>query len=450
MRNQFAVILGALLLFTGLFLWLFPDLGGAVATALIPACIALATFRHYASDKRFVTAIFLAALAARLAFGLFVHLFELREFFGGDANTYDFRGNLLLDHWLGLTDPNDIGVKIAVSQTGPGWGMYYLVAAIYYFVGRNILAAQSFCAVFGAATAPMVYFCAQKVFGNLRVAKTAAVLVALFPAFIIWSGQLLKDGLIVFLLVLAMTMVLALQERFNYAALVLLFVAIAAILPLRFYIFYMVAAAAAGSFIIGFSQSARSLVRNTVILVIVGLGLTYFGVTRNASEEITRYGNLERLQLSRMDLARSGGSGFAEDVDVSTTEGAISVIPIGFTYLMFAPFPWEAANLRQAITLPEVLVWWAMMPLMVWGIWWAIRNRLRSAFPILIFSLMLTLAYSVFQGNVGTAYRQRTQIQVFLFIFIAVGWQLYRERKEDREIRRRQHDRRIRQMVRGV
>ena len=32
----------------------------------------------------------------------------------------------------------------------------------------------------------------------------------------------------------------------------------------------------------------------------------------------------------------------------------------------------------------------------------------------------------------GTAYRQRTQIQVFLFMFIAVGWVLYRERREDR------------------
>jgi hypothetical protein len=64
-----------------------------------------------------------------------------------------------------------------------------------------------------------------------------------------------------------------------------------------------------------------------------------------------------------------------------------------------------------------------------------------------LFSLMLTLAYSVFQGNVGTAYRQRTQIQVFLFIFIAVGWQLFRERQEDKKILRRQRDMRFRQAI---
>jgi hypothetical protein len=58
---------------------------------------------------------------------------------------------------------------------------------------------------------------------------------------------------------------------------------------------------------------------------------------------------------------------------------------------------------------------------------------------------MLTLAYSIFQGNVGTAYRQRSQILVFYFIFVAVGYVLMKERHEDRrrervEARRRDFD----------
>jgi hypothetical protein len=47
---------------------------------------------------------------------------------------------------------------------------------------------------------------------------------------------------------------------------------------------------------------------------------------------------------------------------------------------------------------------------------------------------MLTLAYSIFLGNIGTAYRQRTQIQVFLFMFIAVGWTLWQERSENKNL----------------
>ncbi len=53
--------------------------------------------------------------------------------------------------------------------------------------------------------------------------------------------------------------------------------------------------------------------------------------------------------------------------------------------------------------------------------------------PILIFTFMLSLAYSVFQGNVGTAYRQRAQLLVFYFIFVAVGYVLMLEKREEKK-----------------
>jgi hypothetical protein len=180
-----------------------------------------------------------------------------------------------------------------------------------------------------------------------------------------------------------------------------------------------------------------------MILVFMGLALTYLGVIRNATVDFERFGSLERVQISRLDLARSAESGLDENVDVSTAEGAILAIPIGFAYLMFAPFPWQVSNFRQSITLPEVLLWWALIPLAISGLWYTVRHRLRKAFPILIFGVMLTLAYSIFQGNVGTAYRQRTQIQVFMFIFIAVGWSLYQEKKENRKYLRQQKQTKI-------
>ena len=412
----------------------FPEGAASILVVLGFSTIVLLIFRRFSTEREFLTTIFLAALLVRLAFGIFIHIYDLREFFGGDANTYDFKGWRLVEYWTGEVASDDLAAQRALSTAGPGWGMNYLVAGLYYALGRNIFAAQTFCAVFGAATAPMVYFCAVKMFSNRRAAKIAAVAIAFFPSFIIWSSQLMKDGLIIFLLVLTMTMVLQLQEKFNYGALLLLIFSMFGILSLRFYIFYMVAIAVAGSFVVGLSTSVQSIARRTAVLVLMGLALTYLGVIRNASVDFENYGNLERVQNSREDLARSAQSGYGEDIDVSTTEGAISVIPIGFAYLMFAPFPWEITNFRQAITLPEVLLWWAMIPLMIVGLWYAIRRRLRSSIPVLIFSLMLTLAYSIFQGNVGTAYRQRTQIQVFLFIFISVGWVLLKENKENKKL----------------
>ena len=90
-----------------------------------------------------------------------------------------------------------------------------------------------------------------------------------------------------------------------------------------------------------------------------------------------------------------------------------------------------------------MVVWWLSFPALCAGLWYAIRFKFRQVSAILVFTTMLTLAYSVFQGNVGTAYRQRAQVLVFYFIFVAIGYELFLEKRDDQRRRReerRQHD----------
>lgn len=449
MLNRFIILACLLVIAMGIVIVPFPDGAAAIALVMVLSALFILGFRRYTEEKQFVTTIFLVALALRMAFGLMIHIFELREFFGGDAFAYDVKAAGMVEIWLGLSINPDSTLYEFDPRSGVAWGMYYLTAGIYYIFGRNIFAAQSFCAVIGAATSPMVYFCARKIFNNLRVARFSAIAIAVFPSFVIWSGQLLKDGLIIFLLVLSMTMVMQLQAKFSYPAVAALVGAMFGILSLRFYIFYMVVVAVVGSFVVGMSSTQRSMVRTAMILGVVGFALAYLGVGQRAQVELTTFGRLERIQGSRSDLARAADSGYGEDVDVSTAGGAIEALPLGFTYLMFAPFPWQAANARQAITIPEVLVWWASIPFLIIGLMYTVRNRLRNAFSILMFSLMLTIAYSVFQGNVGTAYRQRTQIQVFLFILVGAGVVVYRENRENKRLIQMDARRRVEEQIRS-
>ncbi len=437
MFNRFGLLVIALAAALTLILLIFPEGGVGIGLVLILTPIVLIICRHFSDDKGFVTKVFILALIPRLAFGIFIHVFDLRSFFGGDSITYDLLGNHLMSIWSGTAVANDFTTQHALSMSGSGWGMNYFVASIYFIVGHNILAAQSICGLIGASTAPMVYLCARKIFDNINVARFSALSIALFPSFIIWSSQLIKDGLVIFLLVLAMTMIIQLQDRFNYASVMVLLLALFSIMSLRFYIFYMVLAAVAGSFLIGMTNTIQAMSRRAIALAILGLGLTYFGVIRTASIDLGQFGSLEAVQRSRLDLATSASSGYGAELDVSTSSGAIAALPMGFTYLMLAPFPWQMENLRQSITLPEVLLWWSMIPLMISGLWYCLRHKLRKAIPILMFTLMLTLAYSIFEGNVGTAYRQRTQIQVFLFMFIGVGWVLLKEKRDDTKLARR-------------
>ncbi|MGH9929967.1 MAG: glycosyltransferase family 39 protein [Pyrinomonadaceae bacterium] len=409
------------------------------AAKAVLLCTALATIAGFYAHKRdadgrFLLRLFVAGLIARIVIGLAIFTFRGQDFFGGDAMTYDFFGNAQLLGWGGDKYYQSIANQFVRSGEGSGWGMVYLVAAIYGVVGRNMLAVQLMNAVFGAATAVVIYLCAQHVFQNSRVARLAGIAVAFYPSLVLWSAQGLKDGPIVLCLAVAILATLKLGEKLSLRYIVVLVLALLSLLALRFYVFYMISAAIAGAFVIGMQQvTATSFARQFTAIILLGVTLTYIGVTRSATAQFERYGNLELLQRSRKDQARSAESGFGRDVDVSSTSGAISTIPIGVVYLLFAPFPWQITSLRQSITLPEMVIWWASFPLLVLGLWFAIKYRLRIISPILIFTVMLTLAYSVFQGNVGTAYRQRAQLLVFYFIFVAVGFVLMKEKREERK-----------------
>ena len=406
----------------------------AKAVLLCTVFAAVAGFYSYkqGAEGPFLLKLFIAALLVRMILGTGIFVFRGQDFFGGDALTYDYYGFAQARGWAGDKYFQAIANKF-VRLEGGGWGMVYMVGAIYQVVGRNMLAVQLVNAVFGAATAVLIFLCAHHVFKNVRVARLAGIAVAFYPSLVLWSSQGLKDGPVVFCLALAILATLKLGERLSLKYLVALVCALMSLLSLRFYVFYMLCAAIAGAFIIGMQEiTATSFARQLAAILLIGLALTYFGVTRSASVQFEEYGNLERVQRSRLDLARSAESGFGRDVDVSTTSGALSTIPMGILYLLFAPFPWQVVSLRQSITLPEMVIWWASFPMLVLGLWFAIKYRLRMISPILVFTIMLTLSYSVFQGNVGTAYRQRAQLLVFYFIFVAVGFVLLKEKREER------------------
>jgi len=384
------------------------------------------------SDRSFLFRLFLSGLLIRILVGTLIYVFHLQGFFGGDALTYDFFGYALLKAWGGDKYYEAFVTLFSGGGSASGWGMLYMVAAIYKIVGQNMLAVQFVNAVLGAATAPLAYLIALEIFPNHRVARICAILTTFFPSLVLWSSQGLKDGPIVFLLAVSMLATLKLGNRFSFKYLGALSLALCALLTLRFYVFYIVAVAVTAAFILGRRRlTAQSFARQLIVLIAIGLALAYFGVSRYATQQFDAYGSFRQLQLMRMDASQSAGSGFGQDVDVSTPAGALGAIPLGLSYLILAPFPWQMASVRQIITLPEMLVWWASLPLLVLGLWFTIKYKLREIAPILIFTTLLTLTYSILQGNVGTAYRQRAQLLVFYFVFVAIGFVLVRDKREE-------------------
>lgn len=410
-------------------------INGSVATLIaglltVTVIFLLTKFVKNQEEREFITKIFLGGLLFRMVLGFFIYTFNLEMSFGPDATTYNVWGGRLSSCWMGN--------GVCIVPRGDNWGMHYFVGIIYYIFGANPLLVQFISSVFGALTAVFVYFLAQEIFLNKRVARYSALAVAFLPAMIIWSSQLLKDGFVIFLLVIIMFAVIKLQKRFDYLSILILLLGLVGIWALRYYIFYIVGIAALGALLLGTTITLPSLIRRAIVIGILIIGSLLFGIQQVSQDQIDTFNleNVQRIRQAASDTTQSNSS-IESDIDVSTTQGAIMALPVGMINILMAPFPWQMVNLTQVLTLPEMVVWWAMFPFMFIGIKYTIKNRFRESIAIIIFALVLLLAYSIYQGNVGTLYRQRTQIQVFLLVFAAVGFVVRLEQKENQKIEKK-------------
>jgi 4-amino-4-deoxy-L-arabinose transferase-like glycosyltransferase len=355
---------------------------------------------------RFGLACFLNAYAGQTTFAVM---------FWGDSATYDEGGWLMSLQWdgQGMVNPYYSG-KVS------GWGFFYLIASIYYVFGHNQLLAQLVNATIGSLTVIVIYAIAKDLF-DLEVGQWSARFMAFFPQMVFWSGAIYKDPAIMMCIALCMYAVLKLNHEFTVRYVLLFVGASLALMTLRFYVFYFVALATLGTFVLSQRRGVAGSVGSYLVLTVAFIGAFSFAAKQETVEQQRSYFTLERLQITRSDQVMWGQSAYAPKADVSTTQGVLAVLPVGLTYLLFAPFPWAVRNLRQALTVPETIVWYALMPALVRGLVFTMRTRFRPALPILVFAAALTCAYAVFQGNVGTAYRQRTQVTMFYFIFMAAG-----------------------------
>jgi 4-amino-4-deoxy-L-arabinose transferase-like glycosyltransferase len=385
------------------------------------------------AEGQFLTRIFFWTLGLRYAGAIFLNAYAgdsvFADTFWGDSSTYDYGGYLLSLSWSGETFVVPHAVR-AVS----GWGFQYFVGAIYLVFGRNQLLVQFLNGTIGGLSVLVIYAIAKHLF-DPKAARWAALFMAFFPQMIFWSCAMYKDPSILFCIALCMYAVLKLRERFTFAHISLFVASSLALMTLRFYIFYMVAFATLGTFLFAQRRGLFGSLLAQIALVAVFIGAITFGVRTETIEEQTSYFDLEKIQTARMGQTMLGKSAFSGEIDVSTPTGALAALPVGLAYLLFAPFPWAISGLRQVLTLPETLAWYALMPSLLRGLRFTLRERFRAALPILVFATTLTIAYAIFQSNVGTAYRQRTQVTMFFFILMGAGIEEGRRQRERLRVR---------------
>ena len=358
----------------------------------------------------------IGAIVIRWIAAIFLNATDLWLHFAPDAYFYELAGEAIRESW------NSPAVDLSL-WFGQSTALFYpyLNAFIQVPFGSSRYPLSFINGVIGVLAGYNFSLLARSLYGP-RAQRRVFLLAAFFPSLIIWSSMSIRESWSWLALSIVLFSGQKLRERFSITHMVGLILGMVWLSLLRTYLVPFVVLGLVLSFL---TVRARQVPYVAVgcLLMVVFLGV--FGdrlgihISETFSEE-----SLETVDTMRRNLAY-GGSAYGSRVDTTTFMGALLYFPEGVARFLLSPVPWTISSWRQAIALPETMVWAFFLYQAVREIMTSIRSDI-SRMALLVFVIALvTGAYGLVSGNEGTAYRHRAQVMLPLFV-LAAGWYVRR------------------------
>jgi 4-amino-4-deoxy-L-arabinose transferase-like glycosyltransferase len=422
---QLAIAAGAMLTLAGVIQLVLNEFADLIPLLTISPLGALALWwlvgkLAEAEDRSLVVRIMIGGVLLRLGLTLVIHYTLPVWFFAPDQITYQEVGWQTLQYYRGLD-----GMPWQIMNTLE-LGYFYWNAFLFLIFGYAPLAPKLVNAFVGTASALFCYRLAGELAGR-GPAMIAVLLAMFFPSLVLWSTQNLRDPMVLLVTLALFLSVIRLRTRPSGRA---FFAAILSLALLLLFRDYMAAMALFGLVGASFISKARGLPVNLLI------GAALFGLAILAYQQFglgaewVESASFEAISEQRSLLA-TGGTAFRPEVDISTPLLGLRYFPVGLAFFLFSPFPWQLGSTLSLLTLPEQLAWYALLPMVIIGGVYLVRERYHVFGPILVFLALTTSVYALVEGNAGTAYRHRAQVLVFFLILAAVGITLRRLRREE-------------------
>ncbi|MHB1193110.1 MAG: glycosyltransferase family protein [Longimicrobiales bacterium] len=422
--TQVAVALGAILTLAGLLQLVLHEFADLIPLVVLSPLGALALWWLVGrlaepDDRRLVLRIALAGALLRVGLALVIHYTLPVWFFAPDQLTYQEVGWQTLQYHQGRG-----GMPWQIQDTLE-LGYFYWNAFLYLIFGYAPLAPKLVNAFVGTASALFAYRMAGELAGR-GPAMLAVLLTMFFPSLVLWSTLNLRDPIVLLVTLALFLSVVRLRTRPSGRAFFAAILSLTLLVLFRDYVAAMALFGLVGATFIG---KARGLPVNLLVgAVLFGLAiLAYqqFGLGAQWVESAS----FEAISQQRSALA-TGGTAFRPGVDISTPLRGLQYLPLGMAFFLFSPFPWQIGSALSLMTLPEQLVWYALLPMVVSGGLYLVRERYHAFGPLLVFLALTTSIYALVEGNAGTAYRHRAQVLVFFLILASVGMTLRAARKK--------------------
>lgn len=399
------------------------------------------------SERNFILIIFLAGLGARVVFTLFVlswaifsgHMQNYGDMGGpnyfapyifDDSVYYTLRGLCTSWYWLGKPLSQYI-IEGIVKHTYGFNGYIPVLAAFFTIFGYSPISSRFINCFLGSLTIILVYSIVKNIF-NEKPARLAAVLTAFFPSLFLWSITNLKETSMTFMACLMFWSLVKFQREKRIHYLIIASFSIWAQFSIRHTFkteLSLVAFGLVGVYIFHLFISNLLLSRRIITFFIIFMIAASF-----AFLEKDKVNSIVKVATHKMLTAQKGAidtGGICyqivsdEIILYSKNLGLrdfIMMLGKGWFHIMFEPLPGRIKQSKSMLfSFPQILLWYSLIPFAILGMAISIRYRLRESIFLIMYFLIITSAFALSGGNVGTVFRLRDVNTPVVLIFSAIG-----------------------------
>jgi hypothetical protein len=267
------------------------------------------------------------------------------------------------------------------------------------------------CSASSLTIFPIYYITKQ--FSSRKSAIVAAFLTAFWPSIFMWSIQNLKEALSVFLIAGLIWAILQLKVKFRFYLLfivMLLSVALKELRVVSFFTFYAMVFPI--SLILFLWKKNRVLFIFLLLLASAGLIVV---INNHLKGSLLGYINYMRT------VRAVGNTAFLSNLDVSNPVNFIFFTPIALLVAWLSPFPWQIGSMSQITAMPEMLLYYLLLPAMFFGWRFIMRHKIEEGGIIIAYIFIMMLVLAFLEGNIGTLFRHRAMVLPFMFVLLGIG-----------------------------
>lgn len=371
-------------------------------------------------DAQFQINIFLLAFSLRITLGIIFYGWDLSAVFGDeDSSGYIGGWGVALNWYKNGIDGfiTDI-YRVFVGRQNIGQNVIW---AIFMFVagGPSRMIVSVINSFAGAVLVITVYRLAKRLF-DFQTAKVAAVLMTFWLSFILLSSGTSKEMLVISIEWAILYLVITNPRGLSHKDILKVAPLMLVLYTLRFYAFYMCAAAL---FFRAIIVSKKHFVRNAILgFILVASMLALLNASGSITRDIETFDRQNAVMESwRTNVATTTGSG--TDIYSQYKDNSLAGIPIATVYFFFAPFPWElfGGTLRSSFAALENII---LIFLFIFGfpsIKIFLREKFQQLLPILVFCGLYAGFHIWGLSNIGLAWRHKQTVMPLFFLLAALS-----------------------------